>query len=80
MHQAEHQLQELRVGIGVNITGSAWATASDARSATTLEAIAARELHVDGELLDALARDMGSDIAALLATASPSSAAPLDQR
>lgn len=74
------QLQELCVGIGVNVTGAAWTTTADGRAATTLEALAARELLAGVELLDELACDIGSDIAALLATESQSSVALTDPR
>jgi BirA family biotin operon repressor/biotin-[acetyl-CoA-carboxylase] ligase len=59
-------VRELRIGIGVNITGGAWTTAADARAVATLEQIAGRALPVSDAALDAFALELARGVLELL--------------
>lgn len=62
----EERIRELRVGIGVNVSGATWRTRGDARDVTTLEQIAGRSLDTDPGVLDALAQRLAMRVVALL--------------
>lgn len=60
------QIEELRVGIGVNVCGGAWTTGADGREVTTLEAVAGRRIDAAAQHLDAAALAIAARVLELI--------------